>query len=263
MALTLIDAPDVTLRETMSDAGLESLAESLRALGQLEEIGLVVTGERFRVVYGHRRRIALERAGFTHARALVFPAGTATEQAMKVAENAEQEAVNVVAQATYYAHLLETQANNDVRVLCQLVNRKESFVLDRLDLLRGDPEILQALRDERISQAVARQLNKVPNELYRRSFLADAVRDGWNERTARHNRQELARTLRYNEAAKANGGAVVPPSSESPLVSIDACPLCYSDADQHDMEYVRVHRSCRAVFQRQQAARDRGERESA
>src|SRR4029077_12883844 len=112
---------------------------------------LVRAGDRYRIAAGHRRSIALERAGFTSARALVFPDGTPLEQAIKVDENAQQERVNPAAEATYYKWLLEKRTGGDVEALARLVRRKESFVLDRLDLTRGDEHVFAALRAGSIS----------------------------------------------------------------------------------------------------------------
>jgi len=255
--LALIDPPEHAMRETMSDDGLESLTASLQALGQLQELVVVTTGDRYRIAAGHRRRVALERAGFATARCFVYPEGTPLEEAIKVAENDEREDVNPAAQATYYHWLLEHRAGGDVAQLTRLVNRKESHVLDRLDLIRGAANVRDALRAESISLAVARELNKVKLPNYRNLFLEDAITQGANSTTVRHWRQNLERTQRINEASAAAGDTATSASIVSPYVNIDECPLCHSAADQHDMEYVRVHRSCRAVFSRQQSAGER------
>jgi len=258
--LALIDEPELAMRETMTDDGLESLTASLKALGQLQELVVVQQGTHYRIAAGHRRYIALGRGGFTRARCLVYPEGTSLEEAIKVAENDEREEVNPASQATYYAWLLDHRAGGDVVRLARLVNRKESHVLDRLDLTRGDVDVLTALRAQSISLAVARELNKVRADTYRALFLSDAVNQGANATIVRRWRQDLERTTRINEAAAAGAFGAVPPSTEAGIVNIDNCPLCGSAADQHDMEYVRVHRSCRAVFSRQQVS---GERSSA
>lgn len=256
--ITLIDEPELAMRETMSDDGLASLTASLKALGQLQELVVVQVGDRFRVAAGHRRRLALQAAGFTEARCQVWPEGTPLEEAIKVAENDEREDVNPAAQASYYLWLLENRCEGDVERLSRLVNRKESHVLDRLDLTRGDADVLDALRAGKIALAVARELNKVKADSYRKLFLEDAVRQGANSTSVRTWRQELERTARINKSLEANAANPAPASSESAIVSIDECPLCDSSDDPHDMEYVRVHRSCRAALRRQRNVGARG-----
>lgn len=274
IALERIDEPELVMRETMSDAGLESLVASLKALGQLQDLVVVRAGDRYRIAAGHRRRVALERAGFTHARCLVFPEGTPLEEAIKVAENEEREDVNPAARATYYRWLLDHQFNGAVEPLAAFVRRPLSGVQDALDLTQGDPAVLDALREPwqrkpdsslaavfpdhdltrlpKITLAVARELNKVREDSYRRLFLLDALTQGVNSATVRKWRQERARDRRLQQATATLGETAAASSSEAPLINIDECPLCQSAADPHDMEYIRVHRSCRAVFARQQ-----------
>lgn len=256
--IALIDEPELAMRETMSDEGLSSLTASLKALGQLQELVVVQVGDRFRVAAGHRRRLALEAAGFTEARCQVWPEGTPLEEAIKVAENDEREDVNPAAQASYYLWLLQNRCEGDVERLCRLVNRKESHVLDRLDLTRGDADVLDALRAAKISLAVARELNKVKVDSYRKLFLDDAVRQGANAPAVRRWREDLARQLRINQSLEEDAANPTPASGEAAIVSIDACPLCDSADDQHEMEYVRVHRSCRSAMRRQRGVAAHG-----
>jgi ParB family chromosome partitioning protein len=162
LPVALIDPPTIAMREKMHDGGIEALAESMRRHGQLQNIGVVITGDRYRVVYGHRRRVAAELAGLETLVARVFPEGTLDEEALKVAENEEIEPVNAAAQATYYHELLTERCGGDVRRLVAMVRRTETFILDRLDLVRGDPDVLAALRAGRINLSVAKELNKVP-----------------------------------------------------------------------------------------------------
>jgi ParB/RepB/Spo0J family partition protein len=246
-----IDPPPIAMREKMSDLGLEGLADSLRRHGQLQNIGVVANGDRFHVAYGHRRRVAAELAGLHELLCRVFPAGTPDEEAVKVDENEESEPVNAAAQATYYAHLLEHRCDGDVRKLVALVRRKESFVLDRLDLIKGDEFVLDAVRHNRIPLNTARELNKVSEDNYRRLWLHDAVHQGLNARAIRTLRMQRDRDRHVTEGQQGNPYADLAPSTEPALESLDACVLCHSTSDQHEMSYRKVHRSCETMWRRQ------------
>ncbi|MGB2711408.1 MAG: ParB/RepB/Spo0J family partition protein [Conexibacter sp.] len=271
--LGLIDEPALAMRETMDDERLASLAESIRELGQLQNLVVVAAGDRFRVAAGHRRRLALGLAGKSHAVCLVFPEGTPLEEAAKVAENTEREDVNPAAEATYYRWLLEHRAGLNVERLASIVNRKLSHVLNRLDLTRGDDAVLEALRAPsqrkpdsalarifpdhdltrlgQITLGVAEQLNKVKSDTYRALFLQDALRQGANASTVRRWREELQRTERVNASLFEQAANPTPASDASPIENIDACPFCLTTDDMHEAIYVRVHRSCIAVHKRQ------------
>jgi len=252
----LIDPPEIAMRETMSDLGLEALADSMRRHGQLQNIGVVVSGDRYRVVYGHRRRVAAEKAGLPSMLCRVFPEGTTDVEAMKVDENEEQEAVNAAAQATYYYELLNARCDGDVDRLVALVRRKESFVLDRLDLIRGDADVLDALRRDRITLAVAKELNKVSELMYRRLWLHDAQVQGMNARNIRTLRQQRDRDRHITDATQSGTAPVIAASTEATVVNLDACLLCGSVQDQHEMTYRKVHSSCEKMLYRDRADKD-------
>lgn len=272
LPIDAIDPPDVTMREMMTDEGLESLVASIKAIGLLQNLVVVAAGDRFRVAAGHRRRLALARAGKSHAHCLVFPEGTPLEEAAKVAENDEHEPVNPAAEATYYRWLLDERCAGDAEKVAAIARRKLSHVLDRLDLTRGYPEVLEALRHPsqrkpdsplatvfperdltrvgQVSLAVARELNKVPLDNYRALFLKDAIDQGATARTVRTWREDLARTMRVNQSLEeANDGGAAP-STAAPIESVDACSICLTTDDAHEMIYVRVHRSCQAAHRR-------------
>lgn len=248
--IDLIDEPAIAMRETMSDEGIEGLAQSLTTHGQLQNIGVIVDGDRFRVAYGHRRRIAAAIAGLTHLVCRVWPEGTPDEEAIKVDENAEQEPVNAAAEATYYRQLLDERCGGDVEKLCRLVRRKESHVLARLDLTRGDPNVLAALRAGSISIGLAHELNKVSEPMYRQLFLHDAIEQGLSVKAIRTLRQNRDRDRRIAESLATPEMQAIAPSTQPAIENMDACVFCRSASDQHEITYVRVHRSCLAVYNR-------------
>lgn len=248
--LELIDEPELAMRETMSDDGLSSLAESIRSHGLLHPIGVVQAGSRFRVVYGHRRRMALPRAGRTHAEAYVYPEGTTTEEAMKVAENTEREDVNPAAEATYYLHLYEKRCDHDIDKVARLVGKTRSYVDTRLALTEGDPEVLAALRADDISISIAQALNKVKHEGWRRQWLHDARTMGLSSRQINVLRGNLEREQAISAANQGGEQPAVPPSTVAPVFQLDRCMICRSARDQTQMTYVKVHGDCLSAYER-------------
>jgi ParB family chromosome partitioning protein len=249
--IDLIDEPSIIMREEMSDEGLESLARSMRELGQLQAIGVVVEGDRYRVIWGHRRRVAAPRAELRELECKVFPAGTTDVEARKAHENFEQEPLNVVAEATYYEQLFEKVCHQDVEQVAALVHKPLSRVLDRMDLLRWPANVRQALREGQITMAVGKVLNQCKDEGYRDLFLGDAVRQGATARTVQTWVDDVKRTLRNQEAAKEAGIVIEAPAGVASYTSMDACAICGSESDQHEMEYRKIHASCYRVLVRQ------------
>ena len=257
--IELIDPPELAMRETMSEEGLDSLASSMRELGQLQAIGLVASGKRYQVIWGHRRRMAAPRAGLHELEAKIYPEGTSELEARKAHENFEQEALNVAAEATYYLALYNGAAGGDVDKVAAIVRQPVSRVLGRLDLTRGDPAVLQALREGTISLAVANKLNQCRDDGYRALFLTDAIRQGATARQVQAWVDDVKRLQRQTAAAAEAGLTAEAPAPIASYVSMDACAICGSEGDQHEMEYRKIHSSCFRVLRRSQTDPSSGE----
>jgi ParB family chromosome partitioning protein len=252
IALDLIDPPPAPMRESFDPAKLEELTHSIRDKGIVSPIGVYASGDRFVVIYGHRRRVAAELAGELAAPCRVHPDGTAREEDYKFTENYYREEVNPAEEATWFAHLLETKHAGQIEPLAAELRLSVNFLNGRLDLLRGDPAILQALREKRLNLAVARELNKIRNPAWRAHYLADAIEMGATAAMVRTWRTNAERTDALQAAAADPDAEAIAPSTAAPIVSQDLCILCLDPGDNHETEFVRVHRSCLQVHRRAQ-----------
>src|ERR1041384_5109623 len=176
--IPLIDEPEVAMRRTMDDHKLEELAADIKANGLRQPIGVRPVGDRFRVSYGHRRRIAAALAGETQIPAFVLADDADEEERAKVAENWLREETNPAEEALYFDYQLNKRYDGDIEKMCAALHVRESRVNNRLDLLRGHRDVFDALQDRKINLAVARELNKVTDDNYRRMFLGDAIAEG-------------------------------------------------------------------------------------
>lgn len=244
IAYELIDPPSVAMRENMDDGKLAELAADIRRAGVQSPLGVFEVGERFRIIYGHRRYVA---AGLVAERKLpcrVHKDGSAREEDYKFRENYYREEVNPAEEATWLAHLLEEKHGGAIEALCAELNLTESFVNGRLDLLAGDVRVLDALRKKQINLAVARELNKIKHRDYLAVVLTDAVREGLTAGEVMRRRQDVDRTLRMQEIGADPAVANLAPSREASVESVDACLLCESPEDPLSMIRVAVHKDC-------------------
>ena len=258
LPLALIDPPAVSMREHMDDRKLEELAASIRSDGLRQPIGVRPVGERYRVSYGHRRVIACGLVGETLVPCFVLADDSDLEEAAKVAENWFREDTNPAEDATYFAYLLENRYEGDIERLCRSLGVKESRVQGRLDLLRGDAGVLEALRANRITLSVARELNRIKDDGWRRHYLADAIEQGATASVVQRWRIDADRRADLAAGGGLPGDSAAESVTASPLTSIDRCLLCALDDDPLEMEFVRVHRSCHTQHRRLQRAAVRG-----
>jgi ParB family chromosome partitioning protein len=179
-----IDEPALPMREVMDSRKLDQLAESIRRLGVLQPIRLrAKDGGRFEIVSGHRRYMASRMAGLTSIPAVMHTVD-ATMVAARVAENLDREDVNPKEEAVYFAELY-AQNGEDVDQVVALVGRPRQYIEERLNLLRGDPVVLEALGRGDITLGLATELNRFASEDARRYHLEYAIRTGASVRQMR------------------------------------------------------------------------------
>lgn len=258
--LELIDPPPSAMREQMDDRALEQLADNIKRNGILQPPGVIEADGRFRIVWGHRRYEAAKLAGETAIPVRVLYDAELTEEELKIAENAHQEPVNPMGQATYYADILERKFGGDIEAMSAATHVPISTINGRLELLLGWEDVQAALRAGKITLGVARQLNAMKHESWMKYRLAEAVDQGATERVVRDWRIADAKHLAMQQAEQGGAIAAVPPSTEAPIGNVDTCLLCMLPDDSNDMTYVKVHNDCLKGLLRRVRAEQREQR---
>src|SRR5881409_56640 len=128
------------MRETMTEAGLEDLVDSIRELGILQALLVRPVGDgAYAVVAGHRRLMAARIVGLTRLPCIVHDDAD-TAVAARVHENVVREDVKPAEEAGYLGELYE-RLGQDVDRVCATVKRSRDYVERRLLLLRGWPAV--------------------------------------------------------------------------------------------------------------------------
>jgi ParB/RepB/Spo0J family partition protein len=246
----MILEPEQPLRASIEEGPLVELAESIRQLGLLQPLVVRKSGDKFEVIAGHRRLLATRMVGLPRVQCLVVDGDSDDEViAARLHENVYRQDISPVEEAALYAELFEKLL--DVDAVAKLVKRSRTVVEKRLTLLSGDRAVLNAVQSGQISAGVAEQLNKVRSEGVRRYLLEFAIRDGASVEKVRQWR------LQYADADIGNVNTALPPvtpgDAQKQLLTVQqpACYFCGRDDDQHEMQVLMVHASCRKYIERQ------------
>ncbi len=237
------------MRETMDEVALAELADSIGAVGVLEPLVVEKHGDRFQVMAGHRRLIACGLVGVMFVPCIVRPPGSVDSTAVTVAENYYREDVNPAEEAVFLDKLLTERCNGDVDVLAALIRHRREYVEDRLLLLRHDPQVLDALRDRRISLAVARELNRVKDAGQRAVYLDAAISGGATASVVRtwRSQGELLPPTEVIEPAAGDPAANGAAAAEAYRME---CLFCGEGDEPHTIEIVYLHRNCKKFLTR-------------
>ena len=249
LAVALIDEPSRAMRETMDEGKLSELIESIRAHGLINPIAVKLSGERFEVLAGHRRFIAVKALGWASVTCMVYPEQLPTARAIKAAENTFREDVNPAEEARFLWEVCERECGNDTVTLAQQMGLRVDYVEARMNLVRGDADVLAALAKAEIGIGVAAELNLVRDPIRRRMLLQAAVDGGCSIAQMRQWRTQgnaidaLMPGPPIVEDLKAHGDGMAP----VPLIE---CFFCGEGPQAGGIQTLYVHQPCFNHFNR-------------
>jgi ParB family chromosome partitioning protein len=242
-----IDAPELPSRSTMDDQKMDELIESIRSIGLQQPLGVFPDGARYQVVFGHRRRIACERAGLTEVVCRVYPSADIPRFEIQLSENLEREDLSPADEATWFYDLLHQKCGGDIEKLATLVRKKIGYVDGRLQLALGYPDVFAALKAGEIQIGVAHELNTITSDHYRNHYLRSAVRSGATVATVTGWVAEW-KGLHSLGALPEPGAAAEPSIAGSPQENFLTCFLCGKTNHTHTMQQLVVHGHCRLAI---------------
>lgn len=250
LAFDLVDPPPAPIRARMDTLELAELARSIAVVGIIEPLIVVPRGGRYEVVAGHRRYLAAAAAGLVKLPCVVFDERHTALDAVQLHENLYREDLNPVEEARRFETLLVT-CGDDVDALAALVRQSRDYVETRLLLLSGDGEVRDALATRSISLAVARELNKVRDDAYRKMFLDSAVQGGATAKVVLGWRVRANAGMAAEEARAAGDSPRELASSTTPdPETIFRCFHCEGSENPHDLQLFYVHSACLSMMRR-------------
>lgn len=241
--LGLIDGPVIAMRDGFVDQAFDDLVASIRVNGIRVPLIVVARGERYVVVAGDRRYHAAKSLGMVTVPCDVQELGDDELEFVKVLENEDRAPVNAADAAAYFMRLFNEKCGEDVDQVCALVRRERRYVEDRLALFLGDEEVFNALKAGLISFGVARELNGITDQNYRRMHLDSAMKYGMTVAAAK----ETKKAANFATSAKPAAGA-----GEAAAGAVDAAPtspghvcyICNRSNNPERFRYVLVHEFC-------------------
>jgi len=172
---------------------IDELRDSIRTNGLQQPIGVVAqTDGQYRIVWGHRRSIAVTQLGWAQIAAMVYQPGEADTDTLMGAENYHRTNTSDAEEAIYYARILPKYAEGTIGLAREL-NVPERRIGELLRCLEGDPRVFTALSHKAVSLAQAVEINKFKSPGYRLQALERAVTEGTSAHYLRRWRSEIQR----------------------------------------------------------------------
>jgi ParB family chromosome partitioning protein len=186
----LIIKPELAMRLDTEKSNIEDLAKSIDKVGLINPLTLKKIGNYYEIVAGFRRYLACAKLGWSEVPAVVLEENSEIAVGVMTAENYEREEVNVFDESIYLHKLIETTKMSQ-KSISKEINRSESYVSERLQIMNYPDELRDALYQDTISFSVARELNKIGNEDDKIMYVRYAIQNGCTPDIARNWRKQL------------------------------------------------------------------------
>lgn len=237
--MALIDQPTLAMRVDMDEGKLAELQSSMAAIGLESPIGLRREGERWRIIYGHRRYVAAKRLGWVEVIARDYTESTESDETIKAHENLMRQDVNDAELALYMVELIERDGA-DLDRLKAMTGKPESWIAARCALFRGDKEIFDAVLRGDLKLNVATELNKFPDS-HRHMFTVQALASGCKASVVHNWLNDLKLQLAIPQGEQAPPPEQIAHQVDT-IVQPLTCALCDGTTEAWTMVAVFVHK---------------------
>ena len=150
-------------RTKINENSLKELALSIREYGIINPILVRPKNDKYEIIAGERRTRAAKLLNLTEIPAIVKNIDDEKMAEIALIENLQRENIDPIDEATTYHNILET-TNKTEQELSEMIGKSQSFIANKLRLLKLPEKIKDALINRKISERHARSLLTVDNE---------------------------------------------------------------------------------------------------
>ena len=169
-------------RKHFDTGGLQELAGSIRQYGVLQPLTVRKAGGAYELVAGERRLRAARLAGLTEVPCLLADVDEEASGMLALVENLQRRDLDYIEEAEGLQKLMQ-QYHLSQEQAARRIGKSQSAVANKLRILHHPPSVLQALRENHLTERHARAALRLP-ESRRTPALEKMARDKLSVRQA-------------------------------------------------------------------------------
>jgi ParB family chromosome partitioning protein len=241
VSLEEIKRPKRRDRIDISEQGISELAQNIKEVGLLQDPLIRKTDHGYEIIAGDRRILAIRKLGWTEVQAKLCDLSDVETAEVRGSENLRREDLTVIEEARIYLNLKE----NYGRTIDQISERfgiGGGTVKRRLDLLKMDQTLQDAMHAKKITYGVAEALAPIADKTALDYYLGFAIDHGVTVTIARQWCSDWKASMRRREAEDDPAGALTSPMIHQPTYL--ACDLCLRAEEVQNLTHLRVCKEC-------------------
>lgn len=151
-------------RQVFEPNKIKELAESIEEHGLLQPIVVrPIEEDMFEIIAGERRFRALQTLNKTHADVIIRYLDDEETAVVALIENIQRENLSVIEEAEAYKKLLDI-GDTTQSELAKSVGKSQSFIANKLRLLKLAPKVIERLRESKVTERHARAMLSLSEE---------------------------------------------------------------------------------------------------
>ncbi|MDD6188439.1 MAG: ParB/RepB/Spo0J family partition protein [Clostridiales bacterium] len=162
-------------RKVFDPESLADLSQSIARLGVLQPLSVRRTPAGWELIAGERRLRAAELAGLSTVPCLNVEADEETSSLLALVENLQRADLDVWEEAAALRRLID-EFHLSQEETARRIGKSQSAVANKLRLLKLPQDVIDGLRDARLTERHARALLRLPDEATQRTALAHIIR---------------------------------------------------------------------------------------
>lgn len=158
-------------RKRFDDEGLRELSESIRSYGILNPLTVRLRGGKYELVAGERRLRAAKLAGLTEVPCILVDVDMQDAGLLALVENLQRKDLDFLEEAEGIQRLIRMFGMSQEEA-ARRIGKSQSAVANKLRLLKLPGDVLDALRQNGLTERHGRALLRLPDPVSQRAALA-------------------------------------------------------------------------------------------
>ena len=166
-------------RKLFDDESLEELSRSIKDYGILNPLSVRIRGSRYELVAGERRLRAAKLAGLREVPCILLDVNMEDASLIALVENLQRRDLDFIEEANGINQLIRMFGMSQEEA-ARRIGKSQSAVANKLRLLKLPQDVLDALRENGLSERHGRALLRLPEPEQQREALMYIVDNGLN-----------------------------------------------------------------------------------
>ena len=241
LPLHLIDPPAHMIRMSIDQNYIRELANDIRSNGLLQPLVVCPKGNRYEIIAGHRRFLAMQSIGWPTTMCHVKTVEANDIAICRASENLSRVDMTPIEEALTYKDLI-VSFGMTYETIADRLGKSPALIKRRVDLLNMPEEMQNAIHEKKITTGVAESLLCIHDRTALSYYLSCAIDNGVTVDVARQWASDW-KLAQIHQAHEAEAGCSIP-SAFTNRTSYISCETCGGPEDIQKVKMLRICMKC-------------------